>query len=47
MEGTEPGKAGQKGLKVLLGPYRDAGRGRRIIFPDENQKKFRVSLRIA
>ena len=47
IEGTRPGKTGQKGSKVLLGSYRDAGRGRRIIFAYENQKKFRISLRIA
>ena len=47
IEGTGPGKTGQKGSKVLLGPCRDAGRGRRIIFADVDQKNFRISLRIA
>lgn len=47
IEGTRPGKTGQKGSKVLLGSYRDAGRGRRIIFADGDQKNFRISLRIA
>ena len=42
IEGTRPGKT-----KVLLGSYRDAGRGRRIIFADGDQKNFRISLRIA
>lgn len=47
IEGTGLGKTGQKGSKVLLGSYRDAGRGRRIIFADGDQKNFRISLRIA
>ena len=40
IKGTGSGKTGPEGAKVLLGPYRDAGRGRRIIFADENQKNF-------
>ena len=38
IEGTRPGKTGQKGSKVLLGSYRDAGREGALFSPMRTKK---------